>query len=402
MTPLAANDSLSPRGEGGERGVVHRRPVPVPFLILGNPENRRVTHFQDALTKEGLPPAQVVSWTDFLARPEVLDALPDRPTLFRVDSPGENEAVERAFLLRGYEPARAHGCTTISPDALEALVPSRGRIVCPRQAHLGFEHALDRLDEVLSRHPSWHALTPTADIRELFDKRRTSARFTAAGIPVPEALDTVTSLDALRAGLTERGWDDSFVKLTSGSSASCLAVVHRRNGHETLHTTIERAPDGYFNTLRVRHVIAPAIVDELLHFLLAEGSHVERAVPKARLDNAYFDLRVLCIAGEPRFIVVRQNRHPITNLHLGGWRGDLARLRGVVPTDAWDAAMESCRRVAVCYGTVQLGIDLMFEPGFSGHRVIEANAFGDLLPRLELDGADVWQWQIRESLKRIA
>lgn len=373
-----------------------------PFLILGNPENRRVTHFQDALAKEGLPPATVVSWQDFLARPEALDALPDAPTLLRIDSPGENEDVERTFLVRGHERARAHGCTTLTPDELAALAPSRGRIVCPRQAHLGFERALDALDEVLARHPGWHVLTPTADIRELFDKRRTSARFANAGIPVPEALETVTSVDALRAGLAERGWDDSFVKLTSGSSASCLAVVHRRRGAESLHTTIERASDGYFNTLRVRHVREPAIVDELLRFLLAEGSHVERAVPKARLDNAYFDLRVLCIAGEPRFIVVRQNRHPITNLHLGGWRGDLERLRAAVPTDAWDAALESCRRVAACYRTVQLGIDLMFEPGFAGHRVIEANAFGDLLPRLEVDGADVWQWQIRESLKRIA
>lgn len=373
-----------------------------PFLILGNPENRRVTHFQDALAREGLPPAQVVSWQDFLARPEVLDARPDTPALLRIDSPGENDEVERAFLVRGHEPARAYGCTTMTPEELAALTPSRGRIVCPRQAHLGFERALDALDEVLARHPRWQVLTPTADIRELFDKRRTSARFAAAGIPVPEALAPVTSLDALHAGLDERGWEDSFVKLTSGSSASCLAVVHRRRGAETLHTTIERAPDGYFNTLRVRHVRDPSVVDELLRFLLAEGSHVERAVPKARLDNAFFDLRVLCIAGEPRFIVVRQNRHPITNLHLGGWRGDLERLRAAVPGDAWDAAMDSCRRVAACYRTVQLGIDLMFEPGFAGHRVIEANAFGDLLPRLEVDGADVWQWQIRESLKRLA
>lgn len=371
-----------------------------PFLVLGNPENRRVTHFQDALAKEGLPPAEVVSWQDFLARPDVLDALPDEPRLVRIDSPGENEAVERDFLVRGYARARGHGCRTIDPEALAALPPSRGRIVCPRQAHLGFEAALEQLEAALARHPSWHVLTPVADIRELFDKRQTSARFSAAGIPVPEALAPVSSLDALREGLATAGWEDSFVKLTSGSSASCLAVVHRRASADTLHTTIERAPDGYFNTLRVRHVRDPAVVDELLQFLLAEGSHVERAVPKARLDGAFFDLRVLCIAGEPRFVVVRQNRHPITNLHLGGWRGDLERLRAVAPADAWAAAMESCRRVAACYRTVQLGIDLMFEPGFGGHRVIEANAFGDLLPRLEVDGADVWQWQIRETLKR--
>jgi hypothetical protein len=370
----------------------------VPFLILGNPENRRVTHFQDALAKEGLPPAHVVAWSDFLAAPEVLDALPDTPTLVRIESPGESDAVERAFLRRGYPAARDYGCRTISPQALEELAPSHGRIVCPRQAHLGFEHALEELDAVLARHPSWRVLTPTDEIRELFDKRRTSARFSAAGIPVPEALPTVSTREALRAGLDAHGWPQAFVKLTSGSSASCLGVLHRRGDRETLHTTIERAADGYFNTLRVRHVLDPRAIGELLDFLLAEGSHVERAVPKARLDRAFFDCRVLCIAGEPRFVVVRQNRHPITNLHLGGWRGELDRLRAEVPADAWDAAMDSCRRVAACYRSIQLGIDLMFEPDFQGHRVIEANAFGDLLPRLEVDGADVWQWQIRAAL----
>jgi hypothetical protein len=37
----------------------------------------------------------------------------------------------------------------------------------------------------------------------------------------------------------------------------------------------------------------------------------------------------------------------------------------------------------------------MFEPGFRAHRVIEGNAFGDLLPNLERDGLDVYGWQIQ-------
>jgi hypothetical protein len=42
----------------------------------------------------------------------------------------------------------------------------------------------------------------------------------------------------------------------------------------------------------------------------------------------------------------------------------------------------------------------MFEPDFVGHRVLEANAFGDLLPNLSLDGGSVWQWEIREALRQ--
>jgi hypothetical protein len=40
----------------------------------------------------------------------------------------------------------------------------------------------------------------------------------------------------------------------------------------------------------------------------------------------------------------------------------------------------------------------MFEPGLRAHRVIEGNAFGDLLPNLTRDGLDVYGWQIRRCL----
>jgi glutathione synthase/RimK-type ligase-like ATP-grasp enzyme len=133
--------------------------------------------------------------------------------------------------------------------------------------------------------------------------------------------------------------------------------------------------------------------------LLAEGSQIERAVPKAGLGEGFFDLRVLTIDGEPAFIVVRSAPHPITNLHLGGQRGDLEALQQRVPKASWDAAMASCVRVQQASGAFHVGIDLMFEPNLRAHRVIEGNAFGDLLPNLVKDGLDVYGWQIARLLR---
>lgn len=70
-----------------------------------------------------------------------------------------------------------------------------------------------------------------------------------------------------------------------------------------------------------------------------------------------------------------------------------------MPEGAWQAAMESCRKVASLYRSLHVGLDVMFEPGLERHRVIEANAFGDLLPNLTLDGLSVYEWEIREALK---
>ena len=68
-----------------------------------------------------------------------------------------------------------------------------------------------------------------------------------------------------------------------------------------------------------------------------------------------------------------------------------------MPPASWEAALASCRRVAALHGCFQLGLDVLFEPGFERHRVLEGNAFGDLLPRLERDGMDVYEWQIQAA-----
>ncbi len=371
---------------------MHKRP----FLILANPENRRVTLFQEALKARGQPVADVVSWCDFIDDPRALARFSNEPRLFRIDAAGDNDEVERRFLRSGYEDALKFGCSTLSPTELAELPSSRGRILSPRQAHLGFERALTALEEVLESKLKWVQLNPIADIRECFDKRVTSKRFDDLGIPVPGRVrlsnPPIRSLTELR----ELEWKSVFVKLSCGSSASCLGVLERRR----FFTTIEQAPDGWFNNLRMQDVRDPARIEELVDFLFREGAHVEHTVPKAKLDGAFFDCRVLCLEREPAFIVVRQNNHQVTNLHLGGWRGDLSHLRQHVPPDAWEAAMDSCRRVAGCYGALHVGIDLLFEPDFTAHRVIEVNAFGDLLPNLVVNGLSVYETEVDAAVAR--
>jgi hypothetical protein len=387
------------------------------FVVVGIPGNRRIDLFQAALAARGLPAADVVGWGDVIERgaAAAIAALPDEPTVFRIDSAGEDFAVECALLKRGEAAARAGGFEVIERAAIDALAYDRGRIVHPRQHHLGFVAVLDDLAAALADRPTWRVVQPPAAIALLFDKRATSALWRGLGIAVPDILaapevgtdeaggrrssslagDAIRDPGELRARIAGAGWDGAFVKLTCGSSASCLAYYVRdaRRGDHAI-TTVEDTGRARYNTLKLQRVTG-ARLDRLLAFLLAEGAIVERAIPKARLDGRYFDCRVLTIAGDPAFVVVRSAPHPITNLHLGGQRGDLGALRHRVAPAAWDAAMDSCRAVQRSSGAFHVGVDLMFEPDFATHRVIEGNAFGDLLPNLERDGLDVYGWQIR-------
>lgn len=362
----------------------------IPFLIIGNPANRRVRDFVTAVRTHGGPPPIVLAHRDLLEDFARLDALPNTPHWVRIDALGEDAEVERKLLALGY----AQAPDELDPSRLRRWPLRHGEVLAPRQHHRGLLRYLGGLNRIFDQRPAWRVLSPTAAIERLFDKTTVWRQHREAGLPVPQALDPApTTPDALRDGMQARGWRSAYVKMTCGSSASGLGVFMTQPT-ERFMTTLARRDNGWFNSLKVRRVSRQDAIDEALGFILAQGAHVERAVPKARLDGAFFDLRVLVIDGQPSFTVVRQSRHPITNLHLGGWRGDLEHLRAAVPADSLAAAYETCRRAAALQGCFHLGLDLLFEPGLRAHRLVEANAFGDLIPGLRLQGRSVYGHQV--------
>jgi hypothetical protein len=75
----------------------------------------------------------------------------------------------------------------------------------------------------------------------------------------------------------------------------------------------------------------------------------------------------------------------MTNLHLGGRRGDLDAVREAVETAGgrWADVLQVCERAAACFPrTLCVGVDLLPAIGWRKVFVGEVNAFGDLLPGL--------------------
>jgi glutathione synthase/RimK-type ligase-like ATP-grasp enzyme len=378
--------------------------------IIGNLENRRVTGFVEALARRGWPAPILLSHRELLTDLSPLTALPDEPLLVRLDSVGEHLEVERLLLERGVAalPDDAR-CVRRSVAELRREPPRFGQLLAPRQHHAGLLDYFEALAAVFAQKRHWRVLNPIADLRVLFDKVASSRRYAAAGIPVPEQLpelESIRSAAQLREAMLALRWPAVYVKLSCGSSASGLALfrhVPSRPAHERdmVLTTVARTPEGRFNSLRLQRLEERAAVDELLEWLIDEGAQIERAIAKAQLERRTFDLRVLVVAGEPAFCVVRQSRHPITNLHLGGTRGDLQALRQRVPPAAWDTAMASCVGVFEQHQCLHVGIDLLFEADLRRHRIIEANAFGDLLPGLQTSaGLSVYEHELEQLATR--
>ena len=341
-----------------------------PLVVIGNPDNRRVSLFRAAARAAGLTDPTVVAWRDVAAgAPVAIEA----GSLVRVDSPGEDAEVDR--LLRGADEPAAHG-----------------EIVGLAAWYRGFLGALRRVE--LAARGSRLCNDPS-EIAVLFDKRACHALLRSQGIPVPPALDTPRSYAHLVSLMDDAGWSRVFVKPVHGSSASGVLALRRHRGRVLATTSVEPSQGRLFNSLRVRDYSSPETIESIVDKLAPDGLHVERWFPKADLDGMVMDLRVVVIAGRPSHVVVRTSRGPITNLHLGGARGSLQEVLERAGRRRYRAAIETCERVGACFpGCLQVGVDLMFSSDWSRHAVAEVNAFGDLLPGLLVDGRDTYAAQL--------
>lgn len=333
-----------------------------PLTVVGNPENRRITQFLAATAAVGLP-TRVLSWTDVLA-----DRLPDRVGLVRIDSPGEHAEVDGGLRRLGGGDDRPL---------------DHGELVDLAGWYAGLLRAVARVTDLPGAAPD----TSVHDLAVLFDKRLTRACLAAAGVPIAAAGPPLERV------LDSPGrW---FVKPAHGSSASGVLAIEVGRGRVHAVGPVERDGRRLFNTLRPRTYRGRAEVATLLELLADSGPMItERWFSKVTLDGRSLDLRIVVINQVARHTVVRTSRSPITNLHLGNARGDLAAVQDRLGRDGWARAQQVSEQAAACFpDTWTVGVDLMISPQWNDFAVAEVNAFGDLLPGVVVDGRGTYQWQ---------
>ncbi|MCM2386759.1 STM4014 family protein [Streptomyces albipurpureus] len=343
-----------------------RAPSAPLLVVIGNPTNRRVALFQQAARAARLPDVRVVPWLAVLRGQARFHA----GELVRLDSPGEDAEVERE--LRGVDdPTRVEGTarwyerfTAAVRDVASAVAAAGGTLLDDPQ-----------------------------DLAVLFDKRLCHGVLREAGIAVPQSPTSGPDAPLVRGWADVRALQEGtglrrvFIKLAHGSSASgVLAVETASGGRVQATTSVERDGRGrLFNSLRVRRYSTEREVGALVDALAPDGLHIERWLPKASQGGRTADLRVVVIAGRATHAVVRTSRSPMTNLHLGGARGDLAAARTSIEIAGgdWAGALRLCEAAAERFpGSLRVGVDLLPSPDWRGFSIGEVNGFGDLLPGL--------------------
>jgi hypothetical protein len=361
--------------------------MPAPrYVVVANPDSKRWQQYAPELDAfwraRGVEPeVELVPWREVIPTLGNLDGLPafDQPALVRLESPGRDWEVARLLLRAG----AVDDDDEASTDWL-ALPYEKGKLVRPGLLYRGFQRVLEGLKASFDRRPHLRPLACPLDVAVMFDKNATSARLEAAGVPCPPSLQAPDSPAALLDLLRSRSFSPAYVKLNTGSSASAIAVVRAADAVPWCITSVVRLGGGFFSSRRLCRYTGQDL-DAVLAFLLREGACVQRGIRMACVDGQNFDVRVVVIHGRPAFTVFRLSDQPMTNLHLGGRRGDPARCRQAVPTRAWLDGLDHAVEAAGQFDSAAVGVDLLFEAGYLRHYVLEVNAFGDFFPGL-VDG----------------
>jgi hypothetical protein len=377
--------------------------VPPRYVAIANPDSRRWQAYAGDLAafweQRGVrPEVVVVPWRDVVARDGNLDGLTafDRPAIVRIESPGRDHEVARLLLEAGERDTRA------APGFDWRSLPfEKGRILRPGLFYRGFRRALRGLASSFAERQNLWPLSCPLDIADLFDKNATQARLEQAGLPCPPSLEPPATPAALFDALRVREWPAAYVKLATGSSASGCAVVHALAQPPWAISSVAVHDGRYYNSRRLRRHEG-ASLEAVLRLILAEGACVQRGVPMARIDGLNFDVRVVVIYGRPAITVFRLSAQPMTNLHLGGRRGDPVACRAAIPRRTWLDALDHCCAAAALYDCAVVGVDLLFERGFYRHHILEVNAFGDFFPGLvDERGRSAHRVEIEETVRRL-
>ncbi len=430
---------------------------PLKFIIIGNPENRRIGLFQQALNYWGLPSAKVLDYLDLISGREGL--IIDSQTIIRIESLERNFLVEKAILAAGAniessEPAATHQQISAT-DAL-ALEFDLGRIYYPRQWYLGWCNLLRQWENVISNQNNLNQsyrennlgyfINHPEDIIQMFDKRICHQRFTdysfnqldvnnnviysnsLAGllakrsrqqipqnnhnmprstIPLPRSLAGITSYEHLREQMQQHKLSNVFVKLAYGSGASGVVAYRVSPKGESAITTVERVryqgKTILYNSRKIRTYFQREEIADIINILCKEGVQVEEWLPKAKLQYRPFDLRVVVISGEAQHLVVRLGKSPMTNLHLKSERGNSEEFLQRVGAENWQAMRQTCETAARLFpNSLYCGIDLLVYPDFRRHAILEINAFGDLLPGITWNNLDTYTSEVKAILRLTA
>jgi len=247
----------------------------------------------------------------------------------------------------------------------------------------------------IAKIPNIQLLNSVEAIIQTLDKLYCKQILMQAGVPCTSLLTLspndasdvkITNIAKLRKLLISKGLNSAFIKPRWGSGAAGVMgykISPNFSAKRELLCTSAIFENGKLhNTKQLRNITNPTQIEAIINQVLNQGAVIEQWLPKAKIDNNYFDLRVVYQFGKISFIVARQSASHITNLHLNNSPLDISLLQEqeILTSERIKEIETICTQATKLFSGLNVaGIDILLEPNTYKPHIIEINAQGDLI-----------------------
>ena len=370
------------------------------FLIIGDNKGRRIKTFAGCLEKAGNYSYNVLDWMDLLNEPEILGEFLEKSNIVKVEPPEKNTEIYRKFLEYG------NGAESILAEEKKAGVKNDEIIKAPGVWFDGVKNIFGRISEISDNYKNTYFMCNIDELLIMMDKKATYEYLSGSedSFLLPERTRDFHNYDDFFETVKNKT-AKYFIKLRCGSgSTGVLAYSYNpKLDEEKIFTSLNYSEENgrldFFSTYRVKTYTEKKVIRNMVNWVIENGAHIEKWLPKLTYKKYGFDTRVFVAGKKTEYMLSRLSTGPITNLHLKNMRKESSEFMEEKQLKLLSEASEGV--MSVFEKSLYAGIDVLLSNNMKPY-IIDVNPFGDLFHNLTDSPRNVYYAEIREALKEAA
>ena len=366
------------------------------FLIIGDNKGRRIKTFAGCLEKEGDFPYFILDWEELLDDPGIIGKFLEKSNIVKIEPPEKNPEIYRKFLKFG----------SGAEKVLFGEEENRGIIKAPGIWFDGVKNVFGKMKEIFDNYKNIHLMCDIDELLIMMDKKATYEYLSGmeSNFYLPERTQDFQNYDEFFETVKNKT-AKYFIKLRCGSgSTGVLAYSYNPKLDEekiftSLNYSVENGKSEFFGTYRVKVYTEKNVIKNMVNWVIENGAHIEKWIPKLTYEKYGFDTRVFVAGKKAEYMLSRLSTGPITNLHLKNMRKESREFMEEEQIKLLSKASEGV--MSIFDRSLYAGIDVLLSNNMKPY-IIDVNPFGDLFHNLIGSPENVYYAEIREALKEAA
>jgi hypothetical protein len=369
------------------------------FLIIGDSKGRRIETFAACLKETENVSCLVLDWMTLLEEPDILEKFLKESNIVKIEPPEKNTEIYERFLKYG------RGFEKIIFESSRSSVKNSEIIKSPKVWFDGIKNVFGRMSKIFENHKNVYLMCDIKETLIMMDKKDTYEYLSGyeKSFFLPERTKEFRNYDEFFEACKNKAVR-YFIKLRCGSgSTGVLAYSYNpRLDEEKIYTSLnyseENGKRDFFSTYKVKIYTEKKIIKNMINWVIENGAHIEKWLPKLTYKEYGFDTRVFVAGKKAEYMLSRLSTTPVTNLHLRNMRKESSEFMEKEQIKLLKTASEDV--MEIFNKSLYAGIDVLLSNNLKPY-IIDVNPFGDLFHNLINSDKNVYYSEIKKALEEL-